>query len=564
MDFQLLQRVDQTTPAINDRIANGFAYEQMEFAGEYTDRSAESYIDRVFACASNDFPPELEYEGYRRCDPIKEFEEVTKSSENRSRFELARSDLYMVAYSFIYHGPDGPQRLTRYIYVPFVLPGSLLHIQGNLYTIHPVLTDPGFSLGSNSLFIQLTRTRLTFERTVHHFIANGEQQMCYVVWSWAHSKVREREKNRNNPSRVVYSTMANYLFAAHGFTQTMENYAGVEVVVGTQKEITRQKYPTNEWMVCYSRGICPRGWVSGTYQWPDIVVAVPKSQWNDQAKNLIGGLFYIADHFPHQITAAYIDDPWVWKITLGIIICGTGNSYGVLENEVDSHMQSLNEYMDPMVIEDLHLNGIHVNNIYELFMFIIETLSQKVVSSDAGISSIYDKRLSVLRYVLFDIVSGINYFMYGLRNVVKRKESNASKDKKGERERLTIKDINDLLNRNIHMRAFRSLSNKEKHPEVSTVGTSSDNIFLSTTCIMLTQNAASGNQSSKNKINLEDPARHLHVSIAEIGSYTNLPKSDPSGRSRINPFMVLHPNGRVGRHEQFRQLLDAVQRKMNQ
>jgi hypothetical protein len=165
-----------------------------------------------------------------------------------------------------------------------------------------------------------------------------------------------------------------------------------------------------------------------------------------------------------------------------------------------------------------------------------------------GISSIYDKRLITLRYVLFDIISQINTLMYKLRAAQKK------------RKKLEATEINNLMN--IHLRGNRitNIRNHAKHPEVTPISTSNDNMFFGVTSTMLTQDSASTGGNKKGKINLRDPAKHLHVSVAEVGSYNNIPKSDPTGRSRINPFLHLGADGMVQRDPELRPLLDHVQK----
>jgi hypothetical protein len=77
---------------------------------------------------------------------------------------------------------------------------------------------------------------------------------------------------------------------------------------------------------------------------------------------------------------------------------------------------------------------------------------------------------------------------------------------------------------------------------------------------MVMQDNATGKKGSKkSKIDLTDPAKHLHVSLADVGSYNVLPNSDPTGRSRINPFVHLGPDDTVRQNPKYKALLDHVQ-----
>jgi hypothetical protein len=543
MDASLLDKVRSLTPEINGRVAEGLATEQI--------LGAEQYIDQIFSCAAADFPEGLTYEGSKRCTPEVEFREATRARESRESYELARSDFYMVAYTLKYFGEE---LYTKYIYLPFVKKGGLVCVSGKQFAIHPVLADPAFSVNSKSMFIQLTRTRLTFERTNHHFMANDERETIYVVWSWVHMTARNRQRRRSATSKIIYSTMANYLFLKKGFTKTLAEYAGADVVVGNT-EINEKNYPKKDWVICSTTGIKPRAWTHEHYASTSIRVAIPISQYNQNAKSLIGSFFYIVDHFPNRFSKAeYVDDPWVWKVILGHIIFESGTSEGLMVSEINDHITSLDEYIDFIVWEELNRAGVPCKNIDELFMYVIETLSAKTASTDVGISSIYDKRLITLRYVMFDIVKQINTLMYKLRAAQKK------------RNKLEITEINNLLSTHLRSSHISKISNHSAHPEVSPISTSTDNMFFGITSTMLTQDSASsgGGRGKKGRINLKDPSKHLHVSVAEIASYNNLPKSDPTGRSRINPCLKLEHDGMVTRDEDKKPLLDFTQTLLNQ
>lgn len=540
MDKNLLDGVLGEMPEINPRIANGLATHQL------TD--AERYVDMIFECAAQDFPEGLTYEGYRACTPQEEFMEATRPRDNKQVFELARSDFYMVAYYFKFNGED---IYPRHLYLPYVERGGLIHVRGKQFAIHPVLADPAFSINAKSMFIQLTRTRLTFERCVHHFMTNEEREVTYVVWSWVHSRARQRLGRRPPGTRVVYSTMANYLFAIFGVTETLRQFAGAEVAIG-EDEINYENYPKKDWIICSSTGIKPRSWTGTQYLSTRVRLAIKKEHYNQTAKSLIGGFFYMVDHFPNRVKAEFVDDPWIWKVLLGYVIFGPGMGEGLMVSEIEDHLVSMDEYIDFIVKEDLRRSGIDINNINELFIYVIDSMGQNTVSSNAGISSIYGKRLITLRYVLFDIVSQINTLMYRLKAAQKK------------RAKLDENEIVNLMNKYLRNSRIDNIRNHAKHPEVTPISTSSDNLFFGITSAMLTQENASNSGGKKSKINLKDPATHLHASIAEVASYNNLPKSDPTGRSRINPCLKLGPDDMVLRDPDKKSLLDHVQQLLSQ
>ena len=97
------------------------------------------------------------------------------------------------------------------------------------------------------------------------------------------------------------------------------------------------------------------------------------------------------------------------------------------------------------------------------------------------------------------------------------------------------------------------------HGEVSTTTASGDNKALKLTTILVPQSSSSRNRSRKDKKAISDPTNRLHASVAEVGGYANLPKSDPTGHSRLNLCLQIEPNGVVKRNPKFTQLIDSVQ-----
>lgn len=541
MDPILLAKVGEQIPDLNDDICEGIATKQL--------LSAEHHVDMVFKCAAKDFPEGLVYLGYRRLTPIEEFKQITRERDNKSNYEIARNDFYMCGYRFAFNGEE---LYEKHLMLPFVDRGGLLYVRGKSFAVSPVLADQAFSVSSHNMFIQLTRTRLTFERTPHHYMANGERETTYVVWSWIHQKAYINNAKRSGSGRVMYSTLANYLFIRYGVKETFLNFAAADIVVGDHTTVNNDIYPEKDWVICSSTGIVPKSYQgdkSQPYTYSNIRIAVQKKQYTSTVKYLIGGFFYIIDHHPRRFKAEEIEEPWHWKVVLGLIINGTGTQEGIMVNEIDEHIRSISEYIDNIVKDELRRAGIMCEDIYEVFMYVMDTLSKQTLARDDAISSLYDKRLITLRYVLYDVIAQINNLMFSLKNA------------KNNRGPLSATEINNLMNMFLRPSVIAKVSN-QTHPEVMPVAPSSDNIFFGITNAIVTQDNASNAGGKKAKINLKDPTKHLHVSLAEVASYNAMSKADPTGKSRINPFLKTTSDGTVLRDTAKKNLLDHVQLKL--
>lgn len=521
------------TPKLNRAVCDGVAVEHM--------RSIEGYIDRIIRCAEEGFPEGLKYIDYERCTPQEEYNEVTRKRNNRRSFDLSRSDVYMVRYHFSF---DGEELFPLFLYLPFVSDGGLIRLRGSLYSISPVLADKAISVGQNSLFIPLTRDKLTFKRLIQHYYVNGKQENTYVIWSTVYHRSERSLRNAGKPTIKMESSLAHYLFCKYGLTRTFAQFADAEVVVGDETTITEQTHPQSEWFICSSTGIKPRGLARGAYTGSGIRLAVRTKEWSQTVAGLVGGFFYIVDHFPERVLPEYVDNERLWKILLGHVIFASHVSEGKLAEDIETHMISLDEYIDRMARDNLADDGVYVTNVFELFAHVIETFAVRVMASGDDIGSMYGKRLTVLRYVSEPIIRGIFGFMYRLRSAKKP---------------VTKEDIQ----KNLKMIPTELiLSINYEHGEVKPIASPSDNKIFNITSNVVPQTSSKSGARASTKSTLVDPSKFLHASIAEVGSFSHQPKSEPTGRSKLNPCVRTEPDGLIVRDPDKISLIDSVQEKI--
>lgn len=531
MDTKLFARLSEKAPKFNPRIAEGIATEQI--------LGAERYIDRVFRCAEEGFPEGLEYLGSQRCTPIEEYRVITRPRNNQRTYEITQSDIYLMRYRFSFKG----QIIDRYMFLPFLRDSGLLTLRGSTFAVSPVLTDKAISVSMNSIFIPLSRARIKFERTPQHFLLNGKKETVYVIWSAIHNRKAQAKGIENRPSVRAHTTLIHYLFCKVGVVRAFAEYGNADVVVGYHDTINESIYTPDKWVICKSTNIKPRRLRDRNYMGSDIRLAIPKEQYNQVTASMIGGFFYIVDHFPNRVEPEDVDEVRLWKTLLGHLIYPPGVSEGKYVEDIDMHLQSLDNYLDELAKEDLRDEGVYCENLYDLFMHIIETFSARVSHNVDAVSTMYGKRLTVLRYLLFDIRSAIFTFMFKISSGKKK---------------LTLKDVEGTMNSFLKIDLIMRASHR--HGEVNIISSPGDNKVFKITSNLVLQTDSSGGRGGKSRMSVTDPSRWLHASIAEVGSYGNLPKSSPDGRGRINPYVKVGPDGLIERNEEHRELLDGIQK----
>lgn len=540
---ELINFMKETTPELNPMLAEGLATHQMVYA--------ERYIDEVFKSAARDFPQGLTYAGCQRCTPEEEFMEAVKHNgskrggvkRSRKTHETARSDIYLMKYFFKF---NGKLLDPRYIYLPYVSQAGSIYISGSRFTISPVIQDRVFSIGTNNIFVRFVRDKITFERTLCAFMADGVRETEQMVHSRIHN-----EKSTNPTVRAV-SSMAHYLFCKYGFTESFKRFTGTEPVVA--ENFDPALYPSDMWVICstiYSgHGMRPKGYGRGSskefYEASKLKVAVRRDQYTPMVKAMIGAFFYVVDHFPQQMKAEYVDKQLQWQVLMGHILFSGGIGAGKLLEKMQSHIHSLDEYVDTIVRANMAEVGIHVSNLYEFFAIIIAKYNEWLLEGSNKINSMYDKELVTVYYALMDITKAIFKFYYKINATAAKKE-------------LTEKEIVNTMNAMMTARKIFDL--RKDHGEVSSNSYSGDNMAFKITSILVPQSSATRRGASKgsDRGSIGDPSKKFHVSVAEIGSYSGMPKSDPSGHGKLNHHTKIDHKGRIVRNPKLIPLLDEVQ-----
>lgn len=528
MDKQLHALMAQSVPKLNPDICNGLAVKHLPFV--------DQYVHDVMKASAAGFPAGLEYVGCSRCTPQEEFNAVTRMRNGKRNMDIARSDLYLMKYMFRFNGKDLE---PRYLYLPFSTQAGTLMMGGSRFVVTPVLTDKVISPGQTNVFVRLLRDKITFEKQPHGMVIDDQREMINVVWALIyHMKASKRVK----PTTKANSSMVHYMLCKYGFSEMMRRYGDCSVIVG-DAEINTNAYPSDKYVICQSTRIKPKSFGRAFYTPTTIRVAVERDKFTPMVKNLIAGFFYVVDHFPDRMVSSWVDNARQWTILLGHILFSAVYSEGRLVDDALNHFRSLDEYIDTLVKVKLREIGLEVQTIYDLFAVVIANFNPWVLGSVEKVSSMYDKELSILYYILESINNAIFNLNFKLKAAAKKE--------------LKESDINNVFNSVLKQGLIFSIT--RQHISMSTISYSGDNKFLKITSMLVPQASANKKGSKKSKTGIDDPSKKLHASLIEVGGYACLPKSDPTGHSRINGFVKLDEKASVLRDPSKQELLDELQ-----
>ena len=544
-DVELARLIDSVTPKLNPRTAKGLAVEHLA--------NPEDYINQVFHSAAKGYPAPFTYAGHSRTTPIEEFNEQKRRTSNRGskkQYDIARSDVFMEKFHFCFDGDPLP---PRFFSLPFVGEAGTIHISGSRFVISPIMADRVISVGEDDLFVRLLRAKLTFKRLGHHFKVNGQTETVNVTWSEIHNG-RSKTKGVTGAGKAK-TTMMHYLLGKYGFTETFRRFGKCHPIIGGP-EINSNSYPANEWTICSSSQVRPRNSFRGSYAPSSVFVAVRNEEFTQVVKSMMAGFFYIADFFPQRVIpdtfkhngqdVLYVDSQRLWMILMGHILFSSLSLEGQLADNIADHYHSLDYYIDIIVDKQLQEIGIKIDSVYELFFIVIENFDKWVVDSGDKLTSVYDKELNVRHFLLQDITAAIMNMNFRLNAAAK----------KG----LTRNEVIKIMDATLKSGKIFLIT--KNHGEVSTISAPGDNMAFKMTALLIPQSESNKKAKRNDRGVLTDPSKLLHVSVMEICCYSNLPKSEPSGRQRLNHAALLDERNVVERHPQYREMLDNAQNRM--
>ena len=538
MDPRLTRQIKKQMPEMNDRVCSGIANEHIKWATEFIDAQWRNALAPLEAMG-------LTYHGGVRC-PLNECLEnsSSRSSKGKRYLELEKTDMFLMKYFLKLHGEELP---PVYLYVPYTRPGGLTTIKGSVFTLSPVLIDRAISVGEDQIFVNVAKDRFSFRRTMHYILQDNERLAEYVVWANIHHVKRSARGRGTGPYSHVQmdATPVLYLLCKLGLKGTMEKYGTKNYAVGT--EFPEDKYPRNEWSIFSSTQTCPPSFkgnirVRSAYIPTNIKVAVKTKDVNPRIISLLTGLFYIIDHFPDRCEVEYMDDLDHWRLILGHNTFNTNTIESRLLQDIDSHINSLDNYIDGMVKKDLHKGGVPVEDLYDLFVYMLDHLPLLISQGAGNINTLYGKQLVVLPYVLRSVIEMIFTFSFLLRP--------------GSQRELVYKDVVKIM-RSLKPTIARKMNSG--NAAVSSTSSSCDNMLFRITTTMIQQNNSATVGRRSRKISHNDASALLNASLAEAASWNQLPKSSPTGYERINPYVLIDEDSVIQRNPKFIEIIDKTQ-----
>ena len=532
MDSNIVRLLKDKALKMNPRVCNGFAYTQSNLI--------INTVNDLFQIISKNFPPYLEYCGITVLWPEQEYQALTQCNRSSKKtVDIAKSDIYMTNVNFKLHGKplSNPLKLK----LPFIREGNIIYVSDSPWVVNAVLCDKIISVGLDDLFVRLSRAKLNFRKYTHLILVNGQSFNTQLVYGNIFNKKKKEQPNTQRAVVKANTTLGHYLMCKYGFKESLLRYCGITdkdiKIVSLEQEVEE----TEDWITFESSGIKLKTVFRSDYVKPDIKILLKKEKRSILSESIISGLIYLADHFPHRIKYEYLlgsveDEKRLWLILLGYININGEDNEGKLYSLMTDHILSLDRYLDKLVMYKLKASNEfpelrRVENFYDLLVFIINNINTILFNSFDKASSIWNKDLEVLYYLLYDLQAAIFKTQFKLQSLV---------NKKGIIDEMDLKNIFNQAGLKEGL-IYRIASGQ--HREMCSLSVTGDNKAFKLTTTMMPQTDTNSDSGSKGAgLNVQDPAQCLHASVADIGAFLNIPKGGPGGRNRINPYVNLQGN----------------------
>ncbi len=549
MDKTLTDAISNVRPKMNPIVAKGMAMYQIPLAVEYL-RS----IIQTFS-GSTMFPDGLVFHSIERCTPQEEVEVIAKKRSGKRIIDIAKNSVYMVKIKFTYFGE---MLIPVYLFLPYVEDAGLMFIRGSHYMVLPTLADTVISIETDNILVALLCAKLKFERLNYTFLMQGIPIAKTIVHSEIHNEIKRRSKNSPASVNGRKSIVLHYLFAKYGVKETFKKHAKADIVIGDFDTITTENYPSDKWTICefFNRDSTRKKYLGGA-SIAKIRLAIKSKQLTETASTFIAGFFYLLESYGGNVELEYFNNPQdeeiMWKTALGLIVFSNGLNRGDLLNRIDEHFRSLDEYINELDKTLLHASGVKVDNVYDLFGWILNNYIEKTNSVTKEEPSLYGKHLGVLRHLLYDVIACLNNARFKLTSESAKAKNNG---------RLSKEDIEKILRDSIKQDVI--MSAPATHSELASVACPGDNRIFKITNFIVPQSKSgrSANNSHDRSISMK-PSSALHISKAEVSTFVNISQADYVGNNKINPYVTMTPESKVIRNPKYVDMLDRAQESID-
>lgn len=501
-------------------------------------------IDETCHSMFRSLGPEFVFNRVQRCTPRETYEARTYQAYTGLplSIDVGRTDSFTVKLQATFKGD--PIRISP-IHLPIVGQYGEFFINDTPYYALPVMAGIPFSVEENKVFIALQRHPMIMGKTNYDIVRNGTRFSADMVHTVIYNKDRNASVRNKLFNRDQYTTLQHILYAKYGVREAFKKLFNVDVkVVDTSNTIDYDSDTHYLFTTIGSRPNYADRVKLAEYRPTNYGILLPKEECTDEITSMIGGFFYVLDLFPDYFEdEEYLDSADVWKIAMGNILFNKEQSEGFVLKKMEAHIDSLDYYLDITKAKELMTHGIAVSDFYEFcarMLTYVPTLLR-----ETSVTSVYGKKLTVLSYLLFNLVCTLNSISYEISKVRRDKGDLA----------LTSKKVNSIFNLIKAHTVIKPLSGKD-HPEVITTSLPNDLPPVKITNQVVPQAKAKGGTGGSTDAT-KDKSLLLDGSMAEVCSPMHVSKGEGTGRNKLNLMVLCKPDGTIQPRPEFQLMIQS-------
>lgn len=531
-DLKIIKHAQKHMPKANPRIANGFSYEEM--------KGAVAWVDSVMRSAFETLGPiGFSYKGYTIPGIYEGMEALSRSQRSKRALEVTETSSYPITCLIEFKDQQTGQVkvFRKNTHITFMGKGNVFSLNGSKYIGSPKLGDKVLSLDKDNIFVGISRSRMVFIRTPYYFVKDNKIVSTDIHRTKLYYESSARKKQaKANPSGIP--TLVNYMLCEHGLTGAFKKFYNVDVEYMREEdyEKNQENYPRDEFVVCRAKGLLKARNIKRS----NIVLIFKRKQYTKNLDHIVAAVFFILDNRLEcpGLMIDQLDSTTGWTRALARWALEETDEFAACE-KAESHVNSVKSYIDHATKMKFNREGYPINDIYDLFKYIIHNFS--IIASTHNVASMENKVLSILPHFLFNLTSSIFKMMYDLQ-------------KQAAKRPLSCQQVQKLL-----MALWKeeaALSRLTSADNVRNLDHATDCMLLKATRLIVPQ--AKRGPGSKKMAEMNDPAFAAHWSKVGMLSYQFVNKSCPTAMDSLNPMCELGPNNEVRPHKDAVKIIENV------
>ena len=451
-------------------------------------------------------PNQIVAKGYRKLTPQERVQNEVRRKDYGINIATSNLDLY----EFLFEDVETGQHHGIYLYLPYMV-NNLLYIDGRHYSIPKTITETVFGRTADSISIRVIRAPLKFSRptTFRLESAVGTMRMKNEFVQSAHIHM----KKKKDPN--LYMTIINYLFAKFGFLGTLRrfNLDTDDIAFSTVIESDTEVY---EYYVAKNR--------KGHNKDPLYLKVRHELLEETLYRKLVANLLYTLTLFTfHTVDDMYDDTGTIFRVMMGKLISGVSTKDAQALNDANSHIVSLDTYLDSITKRRMWRFGIKVDDIYDLLQYIFVELDAIIVNTVP--QNLYNKRIDALENILIDI-----FVVDIFKQVYQLEKSNKPLSVEHVIKKISIKPrkIEEICG---HLTEIPDHYN--------------DCRLVACDLIKIRQSGLGKKGAKSSGPGAKSPESRFHPSIPVVETMTAFSGSNPTINGVINPYVKITENGAV-------------------